>query len=186
MDKDSLRILNILDELSHPGRITQRELSKKVGVALGLTNLYLKRLVQKGYIKVSNIKKNRLRYMLTPKGMVEKAALTVQYMQNSFRYYRTVRTTMRIAFKILLQEGCKSVVLFGSGEVAEIAYLSLREADLPLVAIVDEKKGGGNFCGHKVLSPRNLKHLEFDRLVVTALDGLDELTRSLAAYGVEE
>lgn len=186
MDKDSLRILKILDELSHASRITQRELSKRVGVALGLTNLYIRRLVRKGYLKVSSIERNRLKYLLTPRGVAEKAALTVQYMQNSLNYYRAVRRTTRNAFQTLLREGCKSVVLFGAGEVTEIAYLSLREADLHLVAIVDERGEGENLCGHKVLSPKALKDLEFDRLVVIALDGSEELAQSLAHYGIQQ
>ena len=186
MNKDSLRTLKILDELSHPGRITQRELSKRVGIALGLTNLYLRRLVRKGYLKASNIEKNRLKYLLTPRGVAEKAALTVGFLQNSFRYYRSVRTTMRVAFEALLREGCRSVVLFGTGEVAEIAYLSLREADLHLVAIVDSKRAGENFCGYKIAPPSALKELNFDKLIIIALDESDGTCQRLLMYGVNK
>ena len=48
------------------------------------------------------------------------------------------------------------------------------------------KKAEENFCGHKVLAPNALKDLEFDRLVVTALDGSNELAQSLTGYGIEE
>lgn len=184
MDQNALRALRILDELSQGNRVTQRQLSKQLGVALGLTNLFLRRLVRKGYVKVVNVRRNRLRYLLTPEGVAEKAALTARYVRNSFRYYRSVRAAMRKAFHDLASSGCSKIVLYGTGELAEIAYLSFREAELELVAVVDEKADRQNFCGHPVLAPGALKGLQFDKLVVTAPEDSNGLSRAAKTWGI--
>ena len=52
MEKESQRQLTILTEIAEGHHITQRAIADKMGVALGLVNLYLKMLIRKGYIKV--------------------------------------------------------------------------------------------------------------------------------------
>lgn len=184
MDQDALRTLRMLDELSQGKRVTQRQLSKQLGVALGLTNLFVRRLVRKGYVKVVNVQTNRLRYLLTPKGVAEKAALTARYVRNSFRYYRSVRAAMRQAFADLASNGCRRIVFRGAGEEAEIAYLSLREAGLELVAVVDERQSDRNFCGHPVLGLEALRELEFDKLVIIGQERTDGQGQFARAFGI--
>ncbi len=75
------RNLQALEAIAEDSRITQRTLSSRLGIALGLTNIYLRRLVRKGYIKCVNVQSNRLRYLLTPKGIAEKTRLTYEFMQ---------------------------------------------------------------------------------------------------------
>ncbi len=165
-----MRVLQILDELSRDGWITQRTLSKRLGVALGLTNLYLRRLIKKGYVKVVNIKPNRLRYELTPKGIAHKSFLTFKYIQNSYRFYREVWDRIEGAFRLLMEEGCRDVVFYGAGEVAEIAYQVLKGTPLRLAGVVDGKKAGERFLGRDVLPPDALREMAFDRLIITAVD----------------
>ena len=95
MEKESQRQLTILTEIAEGRPITQRAIADKMGVALGLVNLYLKRLVRKGYIKVSTIPSNRIKYLLTPKGVAEKARLTYEYMGYSLQLYRKTRSAIR-------------------------------------------------------------------------------------------
>jgi DNA-binding Lrp family transcriptional regulator len=180
MNSDSYRTLKLLDELALDRRISQRALSKRLGIALGLTNLYLKRLIKSGYIKVKNIKKNRLIYELTPMGVAKKASLTLGYIQNSFQYYREIRNRTQTCFQGLRSDGFKSVVFCGIGEVAEIAYLSLQETGLVLVAVVDESKEGQEFLGHTVLSASSLRGMQFDRIIVTSLEADDATVGTLS------
>src|SRR3989338_3032922 len=108
MDNESYRILKLLDELTQDRHLSQRLLSKRLGIALGLTNLYLKRLIKSGYIKVKNIQKNRLIYELTPTGVAKKASLTLGYIQNSFQYYREIRNRTQTCFQGVILEGFKA------------------------------------------------------------------------------
>ena len=104
-DDKSFKTLEILEELSSNGHVTQRELSRKVGIALGLANFYIKRLVQKGYVEVVYLERNRLGYLITPKGITEKSRLTYHYIQRSYQYVRKIRISIRERLLELSREG---------------------------------------------------------------------------------
>jgi predicted transcriptional regulator len=72
MDIEAHRDLKLLEAVEADSRVTQRGLSTQLGIALGLTNIYLKRLVRKGYVKCVNVQSNRITYLLTPTGIAEK------------------------------------------------------------------------------------------------------------------
>src|SRR2546423_2550602 len=141
MDLQGQRDLLLLSELDRDGGATQRTLATKLGVALGLTNLYLKRLARKGYIKITTIPRHRITYLLTPRGMAEKTRLTYLYMQYSLSYYRDMRKRLKVVLTELASAGAKRIVIYGTGELAELAYISLREMNLTLVGFVDGDQG---------------------------------------------
>lgn len=137
MNLQAQRDLQLLNEVEKDACVTQRTLSQKLGVALGLTNLYLKRLARKGYIKITTIPRNRIKYLLTPSGVAEKSRLTYEYMQYSLCYYREIRQRLKAVLDGLAEAGLKRVMIYGTGELAELAYLSLKETPLVLVGFVD-------------------------------------------------
>jgi hypothetical protein len=185
MKKDeSAYLFRILDEVSKDGDLTQRGLSRRLGVALGLTNLYLKRLGQKGLIKVVNLKANRLRYELTPSGIAQKTAMAFQYVQDSFVFYREARKSLTRTFDGLRTAGAQSVVLYGTGELAEIALLSLQEAQLDVVSVVSGRHAGQALCGRLVRSPASLPTTAYDRIVVVDRDR-DGVMEELGKLGVD-
>ncbi len=105
------RTLGLLNNIAQEGEtISQRELSQRLGIALGLVNSYLKRLIRKGYIKVTTLPRNRLKYLLTPRGVAEKARLTYEYAYFSYRLYRATRQRCRELMTRLAQEGNREVV----------------------------------------------------------------------------
>jgi DNA-binding MarR family transcriptional regulator len=159
-------LLRILDEVSRDAELTQRSLSRRLGVALGLTNLYLKRLIKKGYIKVVNIKPNRLRYELTPHGIKQKTTLALQYVSDSYAFVREARRTITSVLSGLQREGVKSIAFYGSEELAEIAFLSLQEVGLNLSAVVDPRREGRAFCGRPIGNAKALDGVAWDRVVV--------------------
>jgi len=61
----------ILTEIEADNRLSQRSLSRDLGIALGLTNLLVRRFVRKGWVRIIRIKPNRVRYLLTPAGIAE-------------------------------------------------------------------------------------------------------------------
>ena len=95
MDVESRRDLQLLEALEQEATITQRGLSGRLGIALGLTNLYLKRLIRKGYVKCVTVAPNRLVYSLTPRGVARKARLTYEFMKYSLDFYRDARQHLR-------------------------------------------------------------------------------------------
>jgi DNA-binding Lrp family transcriptional regulator len=182
MDIEAERDLRLLEAVEQNSRITQRGLSTKLGIALGLTNIYLKRLARKGYIKCVNVQSNRLTYLITPRGIAEKARLTYEFIDYSLHLYGEVRRHMRLMLGERAVPGCR-VSIYGRGEAAELAYLSLVENRLPPIAIFDDE-GGHDFLG---LAVRPLsEHLEvpYDLMVVATLDGSGQHWTKLINAGV--
>ena len=186
MNTDSYRALQLLEEISDGAELSQRTLAKKLGMAVGLINLLLRRMAEKGYIKVINVQRNRLRYLLTPQGIAEKSRLTYEYFDYSLYLYRNVRRTLQENLARLKNEGREAILLHGTGELAEIAYLTLREVGLNLSGIVADKHIRRQFLGYPVLSLADLPALHFDCLIVTSLDEGYEQQQRLLELGVPE
>ncbi len=183
MDIQGQRDLVLLTEVERDAEVTQRSLATKLGVALGLTNLYLKRLARKGYIKITTIPKHRIRYLLTPRGIAEKSRLTCQYMQYSLSYYREMRHRLRETLAGLSQTGVKRVAICGTGELAELAYLSLREMNLTLVGFVDGRDTR-TFLSYPVWPIEFLNEWEFDALLIADLENVKKIQAKLARQGI--
>ena len=169
MNLQGQRDLLLLTEVERDGTVTQRSLATKLGVALGLTNLYLKRLARKGYIKITTIPSHRVRYLLTPQGFAEKSRLTYLYMEYSLSHYRDMRARLREALSHAAKSGTKRVVIYGTGELAEMAYLSLREMHMTLVGFVDEGQRE-SFLSYPVWPPEALSDWEFDAVLLADFD----------------
>lgn len=182
---DDYRSFQLLDEISKNEEQTQRDLSKKLGLALGLINSYLKNLASKGYITVSTIPKNRYKYYLTPHGFAEKTRLTYQHLQNFTNLYRVARRDFRVLFNELKQLRIEKVAFCGVDEITEIAYLSLKEAGMELAGIVDDGAAGGRFFGFDVLSLKDVTKIDCKIIIITSFNSDDKLRDGLVASGAK-
>ena len=170
---------HILSEIAEGRPISQRSLSSDLGIALGMTNLLLRRLVRRGLVRVARIRPNRVAYFLTPKGMTEKARMSREIFQRSVKVYASARDRIRTSFESLSRDWpagtAKRVLFLGTGEASEIAYLCLQETDLELVGVIDFQ-GRTRFFGAPVFSANaigeDLRTLlrEFDPIVVSFAD----------------
>src|SRR5471032_3185277 len=182
MDIEAHRDLKLLEAVEQDSRITQRNLSTKLGIALGLTNIYLKRLVRKGYIKCVNVQSNRITYLITPRGISEKARLMYEFMDYSLHLYGEVRQHLR---EVLAECAAadRRVAIYGRGEAAELAYLSLREAGLEPVAIFDETNGV-EFLGIPVRPVAEHEQVAYDLMIVATLERSGTQVASLLRLGI--
>ena len=180
------RSLQILDELSNNDAMTQRDLSQRLGIALGLVNSYIKNLVAKGYITVRNIPTKRYAYYLTPKGFAEKSRLAYDLLQDYTRIYREARNNYRQLFFELERAGVKRIVFAGADEVAEFAYITLQDSKLELVGVVDTDRAGEPFFGRQIGPFSGLKDMEFDSIVVTSYLKREVILRELTEHGIAE
>lgn len=168
MDIEAHRDLQLLEAVEQNARVTQRTLATKLGIALGLTNIYLKRLVRKGYIKCVNVQSNRISYLITPRGIVEKARLTYEFMDYSLHLYADVRQRLRTVVQDYAAAR-RRVAIFGCGEAAELAYLSLKEAGLEPVAIFDAD-GGHGFLGMPVSPIADHAAFDYDLIILATFE----------------
>jgi DNA-binding MarR family transcriptional regulator len=183
MDVEARRNLQALEAIAADDHLTQRTLASQLGIALGLTNLYLKRLVRKGYVKVVNVQSNRLRYLLTPKGIAEKSRLTYEFMEYSLFLYGQVRSHLRQVLQLYALDNRRRIAVYGTGEAAELAYLSVAELGLELVAVFDGA-GAGRFLGHTVQDIEAHSQVVFDLLIVATLGHADPIVERLISLGI--
>jgi DNA-binding MarR family transcriptional regulator len=182
MDIEAHRDLKLLEAVDADSRVTQRGMAMQLGIALGLTNIYLKRLVRKGYIKCVNVQSNRITYLLTPRGIAEKLRLTYEFMDYSLHLYGEVRQHLRAVIRECAAEG-RRVAIFGRGEAAELSYLALKEFGLEPLAIFDVE-GGHEFLGMPVLPISQHVDVAYDLMIVATLDGSGQPLARLIRDGV--
>lgn len=177
--------LRLLDEISKDSNLTQRTISERLGVALGLTNTLIKRLINKGYIKITTVPRNRLKYIITPKGIREKTRLTYEYARYSISYIKKTHQKIYDSYSMLSKQNIKNILFCGDGELAEIAYITLRESELKLLGILDDRRIGQRFFGFDIKGIDDINTFNFDAVVITSLDGHGEYYKRLKQCGVE-
>jgi hypothetical protein len=136
---EAVMMLNVLSAVERDSHLTQRRLSRDLGIALGLANAYLRRCIGKGLVKVSEVPLNRYAYYLTPQGFAEKSRLTVEYLTWSFEFFRRARKQCSELLALCAGTGGGRIVLFGTGDLAEVALLSAGEADIEVLCVVDPR-----------------------------------------------
>ncbi len=185
MNPQDLRTLHLLEEIERNNSPSQRQLANNLNVSVGLVNSFVKRLASKGYFKITHIPKNRVRYLLTPKGASEKTRLTYEYIKYSYGFYRDARKKLSILFQNLQSQGVKKLVFVGANDLAEIAYLTLNETNLLLVAILDDNQIGKEFLNHTVQATGNIGTIDFDRILITATESLEKLRKKLEGLEIQ-
>jgi DNA-binding MarR family transcriptional regulator len=184
MDLQDIRTLKILEKVERDSTSSQRDLARELNISLGLVNSFVKRLTQKGYFKIKQIPKNRIRYILTPRGFTEKSRLTLEYIQHSYQFYKNIRKKMRDLYVDLEQQGVRRIVFYGVGEMAEIAFVALHETEIELTAVVDDGKIGRRFMSLVVLSPLQLSSLKFDRIFITTIRPQETIEQKIVDLGI--
>jgi DNA-binding MarR family transcriptional regulator len=110
--------IDLLEKIfNDPNRVRQRDLARIIGLSLGMTNAILKRLVQKGLLKIRKVNNRNIQYVVSPQG-AEKIA------RRSYRYFR--RTIKNVVYykeaieEMLVQiaaRGFTEIVLMGSSDL---------------------------------------------------------------------
>ena len=130
---ENTRDLIILEQIEQNPDATQASLAGNMGVAVGTINWHLKRLINKGYVKVKRAERKKLRYIITPEGISLRARLTIDYIQNQFSLYRITRQKVHALLTQVQSEGDTRVRLIGDGDVADVCRLTCLEQSVPIV-----------------------------------------------------
>lgn len=185
MEPATYRELQLLTEVDASPDVTQRQLSHRVGIALGLTNLLLRNLTQKGYIRVSQATWKRRLYTLTPEGFSHRVGLLLAYVQRFLDHYQKVRQTLREQLEPLALHEESRVAICGTGEFAELVYLGLREIGIEEIEIfATSNSNGRRFLGMPVHDTRTLQPEDYDRVLVAELNGAEARSNELKEQGV--
>jgi len=183
----SHRELLMLSEVDEKPDVTQRQLSSSIGVALGLTNLLLKNLVQKGYVRVSKATWKRRLYTLTPEGFSRRLRLMTNYIQTVLDHYQNVRQTLRNQLEPLALNSESRVAVYGTGQFAELVYLGLKEIGVEEIDFFEENAAADlRFLGAPVMDVLSIKMGRYDRVFIASVGSTKPLMCVLEKQGLEQ
>jgi len=177
---ERMRDLQFLEEIEQNPKISQRELSHKFGIALGVTNACIKRMARRGLIRLRGIPPRRIAYYLTPKGFTEKTKLALTFFSYNIRHYSEMKKRISKKLLGLQNSGVRKVVFYGVSDEMEVAYITLQGLEMKLVGIVDgEKNWGKKVFGHKVVGPSEVKKLNPDAILITSMQEQNSSIKTL-------
>ena len=179
------RELVILSEVQLTPDTSQRKLAKNLGVSLGVTNLLLRNLARKGYIRIVKAGWRRWLYALTPAGFSRKIQLMAAYINRFLGHYQQIRSVLREEMGSLALHIESSVAIYGTGDFAELIYLGLKELGIEEVDIfVLENIPGRRFLGMPIRNVSVMQPEYYDRVIVGDLDNVKSDCAELFAHGV--
>ena len=173
---DEMRDLRLLEELEKNPIISQRQLSHKFGIALGVTNACLRRMTQKGWIRIRDLNRRRIGYYLTPKGFTEKAKLTLHLISCTVQHYSELKKIISGRLLEMQRDGLERIVFYGVSEEMEVAYITLQGVDLKLVGIVedDEKFQPQIILGYELEPVSRIRELKPHAVLITSTTESDK------------
>lgn len=130
---ESSRELALLETIERDPDVTQASIATQLDVAVGTVNWHLKRLIEKGYVKIKRANRKKLRYIITPEGIALRARLTVDYVEQQFLLYRNTRQRVKEHIERVRQAGFDHLSVHGDGDVADICRLTCMEQGMLVV-----------------------------------------------------
>ncbi len=170
MEQDSeFLLLNTINELTRQkADISQRDLSRAINLSLGMTNVLLKRLSQKGYILMHKASPRNVTYVLTPDGINELAGRTYRYLKRTMKKVVTYKETIVAIAKDAQKRGFTRIGLLGSSDIDFIIEYAAGNAGL-LFSIYSDETGipsdsfvfvSENFAGICAMPLQSSAHLK--------------------------
>jgi DNA-binding MarR family transcriptional regulator len=135
MDETSITAhdLSLLEGIEQDPDVNQSMLANQLGIAVGTVNWHLKRLIEKGAIKVKRASRKKLRYIITPEGIALRARLAVDFVQQSFSLYRLIRGRAAELIPTIKEAGYHQVRLEMVGDMADVIRLTCLEHGITIV-----------------------------------------------------
>jgi len=134
----------IMSEIVENENVTQRELSKKLGLSLGSVNVLVNKMIKEGLIKMEQVSQKQVFYMLTPAGMVEKAKKTVRYLKVHYRAIYEMKEKIKSVLGELNEEHDAIFILMCDDEMSKMISVAVNELRLhhsqANIKIIDKKE----------------------------------------------
>ncbi len=175
-------VLSVLESISDSADLPQRKIAAKTGLNLSKVNFVLKKLVDKGFVKLKRVRDNphklRYLYLLTPDGMAEKSRLTYRFLQRTLKQYNQAERRVADSVESMLAQGVKRIVLWGDTEITDLCLRLLGEldGDVKVVGVIDPT--GKN---PRAIHPDGLPSLDVDAVVVCEAE-LPDLPNEISVW----
>jgi DNA-binding MarR family transcriptional regulator len=178
---ERMRDLQLLEEIDQNSKVSQRELSNKFGIALGVTNACIKRMARRGLIRLKGFPPRRIAYYLTPKGFSEKSKLTLRFLSYNIHHYAEIKKQISKKLLEMQHSGVKRVAFYGVSDEMEVAYITLQGLDMKLVGIIDDEKNWGKkVFDYEVIHPREAMNVAPDAILITSMKDQASFIKNLS------
>jgi predicted transcriptional regulator len=177
MDEREFELVNIIGAQLGSN---QRELSRAMELSLGMTNMLIRRLLSKGYIRIKQLNKKKVEYILTSKGFTEKMRKSVKYTLKTINSITLVKNKLLSLVKDVYDSGIRKFYILGGSDLAGLIEMTMMENfphDFKLVRVNDlpANSNGGVvlICRENVQIPQGmrsvnvLEELEKDEALVS-------------------
>jgi len=176
----------ILDSIDKNKDITQRELSKEVGVAVSMINAYLNDYEKEGLIKKNYQSTKTVYYYLTKRGIEKKKVLNIGYLNSSLGVYNKAKKNIIDFLDQIIVKGYKNILLYGAGEVAEILLQTIalnHEFPLNVICVIDDdvEKQGKMIVSKKIESVDIINNIEHDGILISSYTNNKKIIDKLKA-----
>jgi DNA-binding MarR family transcriptional regulator len=104
----------------------QRDLSRQMALSLGMTNMLIRRLMSKGYIRMKQLNKRKVEYLLTPKGFTEKYQKSIKYTLKTINSIGLIREKLHKVVSSLYEKGERTFYILGDSDLAVLTEMTLK------------------------------------------------------------
>jgi len=168
---------------------SQRSLSLKLNISLGLTNSILQNLIHRGWIKAQKMTGRKILYLITPEGMANVSRLMYSRFQETLHYYHYTKDLLTAYLMKLYQKGEKTINIYGTGQLAEITYYAGISTPLKLNAIITDDPSKEKFLGQQTISIEkflsqysNHANPSNKKIIILSTNNLKELNKEISKY----
>jgi DNA-binding Lrp family transcriptional regulator len=184
MEPRDIKTLLLLEAIGKDECLSQRDLSRKLNISLGLVNSCVNKLLSQGIFKRSKRSKNRIKYILSPKGVIRKAELSKEYFEYSLGYYKAIKQRISKSLQMIAKNDNHNIILYGTGELCEITCIVIYEQNIGGIKIIDEKHAGKKICGIRVANTDVIENSHFDAIIIVDFENASSYQRYLIQKGV--
>jgi len=178
--------LNTLLEIKKNPSTTQRSLSRKLNISLGLTNSILQNLIHRGLIKAQKMTGRKILYLITPEGMANVSRLMYSRFQETLHYYHYTKDLLTAYLMKLYQQGEKTINIYGTNQLAEITYYAGISTPLKLNVIITDDPSKEKFLGQQTISIEdflsqcsNYNNLSNQKIIILSTNNPEKLTTEI-------
>ncbi len=184
LESSSFRELRLLEKVDTTPDVSQRQLARHLGIALGVANILVRSMAKKGYIKITRLGWRRWAYVLTPAGVARKVNLTLTYIERFVDHYKKVRHLLSEDLKNLTLTPESKVAILGTNELAELAFLVLRDIGVNDIHVYDQQITRSSFLGIKVQLLSTIKDSTYTKVILAMQGDTTVLRRQLGDLGI--
>jgi DNA-binding MarR family transcriptional regulator len=123
----SEREFEIINIIASNATTTQRQLAADTHMSVGLINILLKRLVLKGFLRARQLDRKKVEYLLTPRGIVEKAQKSYRYTLKTIESFDILRLRISSIVQKMTGNGFRAIAVVGRGPLAVFTMLVLKD-----------------------------------------------------------